>query len=231
MASASRAAPSHCLCRNRLAESGRPVVNRPLVVKETPAFLWLHSGVSFRPIMVAKASSSTTSGLAHLRIRTLQPRRLRGNPAQGIPRKQGLLLIIQWGMQIERSSSVWITHQRDSEHDLAGASLDHQHRQELDRLEEVLAQRELQQDIAVLQAELAASQRDIEQEQELNQLEEVLALRELQQDIAELQAESAASQEKEQELSLLEELLARRELQQDIVMLQRDWLEEHSVEH
>ena len=55
-------------------------------------FLWLHSGVSFRPIMVAKVSSSTTSGLAHLQIRTLQPRRPRGNPAQDIPRKQGLLL-------------------------------------------------------------------------------------------------------------------------------------------
>ena len=52
---------------------------------------------------------------------------------------------------------MWIAHQRDNEHDLSGASLDHQQRQELDRLEEVLARRELQQDIAVLQAESAAS--------------------------------------------------------------------------
>ena len=65
-------------------------------------------------------------------------------------------------MQIERSSSVWIAHQRDGEHDLAGSSLDHQQRQELDRLEEVLARRELQQDIAALQAESAASRRNVE---------------------------------------------------------------------
>ena len=57
----------------------------------------------------------------------------------------------------------------------------------------MLARRELQQDIVVLQAESAASQLDVEQEQELTRLEEVLALRELQQDIAVLQAESAAS--------------------------------------
>ena len=128
---------------------------------------------------------------------------------------------------------MWIAHQRDSEHDLAGASLDHQQRQELDRLEEVLARRELQQDIAVLQAESAASRRDVEQEQELNRLEEVRARRELQQDIAALQAESAASRrdvELEQELNRLEEVRAKRELQQDIAMLQRDWLEAHSVE-
>ena len=83
---------------------------------------------------------------------------------------------------------MWIAHQRDSEHDRAGASLDHQQRQELNRLEEVLAWRELQQDIAVLQAESVASLRGVEQEQELNLLEEVLAQRELQQDIAVLQA-------------------------------------------
>ena len=53
--------------------------------------------------------------------------------------------------------------------------------------------RELQQDIAALQAESAASRRDVEQEQELNRLEEVLARRELQQEIAAPQAESAAS--------------------------------------
>ena len=105
--------------------------------------------------------------------------------------------------------------------------------QELNQLEEVLAGRELQQNIAALQAKSAASRQEVELEQELNQLEEVLARRELQQDIAALQAESAASRrdmELEQELNQLEELLAQRELQQDIAMLQCDWLEVHSVE-
>ena len=55
----------------------------------------------------------------------------------------------------------------------AASLLDVELEQELNQLEELLAQRELQQDIAELQAELAASRLDVELEQELNRLEEL----------------------------------------------------------
>ena len=90
--------------------------------------------------MVPKVSSSTTSGLVHLKIHTLQQRQPLCNPAQGIPRNRASYLTSSGDADWEVKQHV----QCNSQHDLAWASLDHQHRQELNWLEEVLARRTLQ---------------------------------------------------------------------------------------
>ena len=140
----------------------------------------------------SKGSYSTTSGLAHLRIRTLQPRRPRGNPAQGIPRKQGLLLNrpqFPVGGCGSRGRAACGSHTSATANMI---SLEHLGIISRGRSSTDWRRCWRGENCSKTLRCCKPSRRRVEQEQELNRLE-VQARRELQQDIAALQAKSVAS--------------------------------------